>query len=550
MEVTRKPHLHQDWIDPHAHGIVKALQKGGFQTYLVGGCVRDLLLNFHPKDYDIATMAHPPQVKRLIYMSFIIGKRFRLVLVKREDQQFEVATFRREMKAEDYPEGIPFGDNVFGTPEEDARRRDFTINALFYDPIQGELIDYVDGLPDIDARILRMIGEPGARLTEDPIRTLRGLRFSHKLGFTIEPSLRAAMASHAPELEKSVLPRKREEVLKFLRLDDPAAVLLECYDLGLLKHVLPTLHGFLSNPERADLFLTNFEAYRGIVSDPADTVQLFGWLIYSMHQAAVEGPTERAEPVKIEDDVFQHMMSEELGMFKYEQTSVTKAVEILPLLKRVEDFRRRGERRQVALMKNEGFKLALRIAANDYSLKPVELQFWNETSNRLAPELEAIEAEAKSKKRRRPRRKRPGDREDAALDAGLDAGVTLGAVVDPDDLEDSSDEEDDSPASLLADLDSPDVSPEEAIATAGKTPVAVDPNDPAAVARAARKSRRSRARKKARKAKLAKAKSEGGEPDNASDSGSDESEGEGEDDGSDDSGPESGNSEDHAPHKE
>ena len=95
MEVRAKPHLHQDWIDSHAFGIVKALQKSGHTTYLVGGCVRDLLIGAHPKDFDIATAAQPPQVKRLIYMAFIIGKRFRLVLVKRDDQQFEVATFRR-----------------------------------------------------------------------------------------------------------------------------------------------------------------------------------------------------------------------------------------------------------------------------------------------------------------------------------------------------------------------------------------------------------------------------------------------------------------------
>ncbi len=411
MEVTRKPHLHQDWIDPHAYGIVKALQKGGFTTFLVGGCVRDLLLNIHPKDFDIVTMAHPPQVKRIIYMSFIIGKRFRLVLVKRDHQQFEVATFRREMKVEDYPEGIPFGDNVFGTPEEDARRRDFTINALFYDPIQGELIDYVNGLPDIEARVLRMIGAPSARLIEDPIRILRGIRFAHKLGFAIDPDLRAAMAQNAAELDKSVLPRKREEILKILRLDEPALLLLELYDLGVLKHVLPTLHGLMSSPERLDLFLQHFNAYGSIVTDSADTTQLFGWLVYSMLQAALHGPTEREEPISLEDELFQRLMRDELGMYKFEQTAVTKAVEILPVLTRTEDFKRRGERRQLGLMKNEGFRLALRIAETDLILTPAQLQFWREAFEKLGDELERIEADLKSKKRRRPRRRKPGERQ-------------------------------------------------------------------------------------------------------------------------------------------
>jgi poly(A) polymerase len=405
MEVTRKPHLHQDWIDSHAYGIVKALQKGGFTTYLVGGCVRDLLLGIHPKDFDIATMAHPPQVKRLIYMSFVIGKRFRLVLVKRDDQQFEVATFRRDVNPADFPEGVPPGDNVFGTPEEDARRRDFTINGLFYDPINEQLIDYVNGLPDIQARTLRMIGDPDKRLVEDPIRILRGLRLAHKLGFVIEPELRTAMAKNASSLLQSVLPRRREEILKILRLDDPAIALMECYDLGILQHVVPTLHDLLSNAERRDLFLQHFETYRTMVNDPSDTTQLFGWLVFSMFKAALEGPTERETPITLEDDIFQRLMRDELGMYKFEQSALVKAIEILPAIAKVEDFRRRGERRQLAMIRNEGFQLALRFCEADLLLNGSELEFWRQALTKLSVELERIAAEVKAKKRR-PRRRR------------------------------------------------------------------------------------------------------------------------------------------------
>ncbi len=431
--MTRKPELHQDWIDPHAYGIVKALQKGGFTTFLVGGCVRDLLLGFHPKDYDIATAAHPPQVKRMIYMSFIIGKRFRLVLVKRDDQQFEVATFRREVRPEDLLDpNAPQGDNIFGTPEEDARRRDFTMNGLFYDPIENNLIDYVEGLPDIEARILRMIGDPNIRLIEDPIRILRGLRLSHKLGFTIEPNLRASMATHASELEKSVLPRRREEILKILRLDEPELAILECFDLGILKHVIPTLHDLLSHKDRRELFFEHFSAYRTLVDDPADTTQLFGWLTFAMYQAAVLGPSDRAEqglePLTIEDEIFQRLMRDELGMYKFEQTTLVKAIELLPALARTEDFKRRGERRQLALMKNEGFKLGLRLAEVDYLVTPDQAGFWRNAYRKLRDEIKALEAEAKAKKRRRPRRRRPnegeadgGDRVESRNSRGGDA---------------------------------------------------------------------------------------------------------------------------------
>lgn len=409
MEVTRKPHLHRDWIDPHAYGIVKALQKGGFVTYLVGGCVRDLLLGNHPKDFDIATDAPPPQVKRLIYQSFIIGKRFRLVLVKREDQQYEVATFRRETKPEDFPEGeTPFGDNLFGTPEEDARRRDFTINGLFYDPINDQLIDFVNGLPDIDARLLRMIGTPVPRLIEDPIRILRGLRLSHKLGLIIEAELRAAMQSQASELARSVLPRRREEILKILRLDDPLMALMEAFDLDILKYVIPTLDDLLRSPERRDLFVEHFLTLSTIVDDPTDPTQLFAWLVYSMLQAAQLGPSDREEPVTLEDPIFQRLMMDELGMYKLEQTVLVQAVELLSSLARTEDFKRRGERRQLGLIKNEGFKLSLRIAWADYLLSPSQAAFWYEAMERLGPELRKIETEVKAKKRRRPRRRREG----------------------------------------------------------------------------------------------------------------------------------------------
>lgn len=457
MEVTRKPHLHQDWIDSHAYGIVKALQKAGFETYLVGGCVRDLLLNIHPKDFDIATMAHPPQVKRIIYMAFIIGKRFRLVLVKRDHQQFEVATFRREVKPEDYPpdkypDGIPFGDNVFGTPEEDARRRDFTINALFYDPIEGNLIDYVNGLPDIEARVLRMIGEPAARLIEDPIRILRGIRFAHKIGFTIEPTLRAAMTENASELQKSVLPRKREEVLKILRLDDPTRALLEIFDMGVLKEVLPTLDSFLQDPKRRELFIENFEAFASIVVDDADTTQLFGWLVYSLLRAAIEAPSERDEPITIEDAIFQRFMQDELGMYKFEQSTVVSAIQLLPSLTKTEEFKRRGERRQLGLMKNEGFRLALRIAEVDYVTTPAQLGFWASAFERLGDELEKIEADLKSKKKRRPRRRR------------RDRGDGDGAKASSDVNDSTDDEDDDIPSAddldLGRPLDDDDLSPD------------------------------------------------------------------------------------------
>ncbi|MCM2280749.1 MAG: poly(A) polymerase, partial [Bdellovibrionaceae bacterium] len=384
MEVKQKPQLHQDWIDSHAYGIVKALQKGGFTTYLVGGCVRDLLIGIHPKDFDIATAAQPPQVKRLIYQAYIIGKRFRLVLVKRNDQQFEVATFRREVRAEDFPEGVPFGDNVFGSPEEDASRRDFTINGLFYDPIDGTLIDYIDGMRDIQNRIIRMIGDPEVRLIEDPIRMLRALRLAHKIGFSIEAELRTAIQKHASELLKSVLPRRREEVLKILRLKEPDRCLLEAFDLDLLKYTLPTIHALLGDLDKREIFLDHMRRNHRMAPDSADTVHLFGWLVFSLFQTVVEAEgreSERPEDI-IAEDRFQNFMRDELGMYKFEQSTISHALETVSLLQRAEEIRKRGERRQFAVVKNEGFLLGLCMAEVDYQLTPEDLHFWKSLYDR------------------------------------------------------------------------------------------------------------------------------------------------------------------------
>lgn len=467
MEVKQKPQLHQDWIDSHAYGIVKALQKGGFTTYLVGGCVRDLLIGIHPKDFDIATQAQPQQVKRLIYQAYIIGKRFRLVLVKRHEQQFEVATFRREVRAEDFPDGVPFGDNVFGTPEEDASRRDFTINGLFYDPVEGTLIDYINGMQDIQKRVIRMIGDPEVRLIEDPIRMLRALRLAHKIGFSLDTDLRAAIQRHAAELIKSVLPRRREEVLKILRLKEPDLCLLEAFDLDILKYTLPTIHELMLDVEKRDIFLDHFRRNQRMAPDTADTAHLFGWLVFSYFQTVIEvdgSTSQENQGHLINQERFQSFMRDELGMYKFEQSTVSHAIETVAVLQRTEEIRRRGERRQFSVVKNEGFVLALQIAEADYQLTPEDLHFWKSLHARFLPEIQRL-AEDERGKRRGARRRRPrrgeggergrGGRREESLDASDDEDVlgdTDGSLSD--DAPDSDSEtqalssEDDQPSGV------------------------------------------------------------------------------------------------------
>src|SRR5246127_830774 len=213
-------------IDSDALKVLYRLHQHEHTAYLVGGSVRDLLLGRVPKDFDVGTSAHPYQVKKLFRNCWIIGRRFRLAHVRFGPKVIEVATFRRQVQPgeEIAQDGVPVPDpstpegqhllhhdNTFGSPEEDAFRRDFTINALFYDIATFSVIDYVGGLEDLRAGIVRSIGDPDVRLNEDPVRMLRAIAIAARLDFTIEPSLLAAIRTHRREISKSSMARLLEE---------------------------------------------------------------------------------------------------------------------------------------------------------------------------------------------------------------------------------------------------------------------------------------------------------------------------------------------------
>ena len=392
-----KPALNENWIDPTARKIVQTLKSAGFETYLVGGCVRDLLAGIHPKDFDIATNASPNEVKRKVPGSYVIGKRFRLVLVKRGLAQFEVATFRRTASQTELDDesNTNSGDNFFGTCEEDAKRRDFTINGLFYDPIDHRLIDYVEGKSDVDNRVVRMIGEPRARLIEDPIRSLRAIRLSHKLDFSVEPSLRAAILETAPELLKTALPRRREEYLKIMRLKEPLRAWLELKDLEILRAVVPTMDELLGDPASIQRFGEIFAraAWAGV--DFQSTSELFSAFLYSLARARSEEP-EELDPEAIEaDERWNRLMRDELGVFKIESTIFLIALDLLSGLKKIDAYKRKGHRRQVGFLKQESLPLALKLSQMDGSLTPAEFDFWlNEIRTKTLVNDESTRPEA------------------------------------------------------------------------------------------------------------------------------------------------------------
>ena len=272
--IPRPEHnLSRSMLSPNAVQALYRLKKQGFTAYLVGGCVRDLLLGREPKDFDLVTDATPGQVKRLFRNCRLVGRRFRLAHLHFADEIIEVATFRapepdesseveflpstattansgvpktarppRHLKSD---EGVVLRDNVFGTPAQDALRRDFTVNAMYYDIGDFSLIDYCEGLDDLKRGVIRTIGPPAERFTEDPVRMLRAVRFAAMLGFMIEDATWSALVEQSANIARSAPPRLYDEFLKLFLCGEGE----KCYQLlrgsGLLQTLLPGFSDWL-----------------------------------------------------------------------------------------------------------------------------------------------------------------------------------------------------------------------------------------------------------------------------------------------------------------
>ncbi|MDB4935751.1 MAG: Poly(A) polymerase [Labilithrix sp.] len=259
--------LDEDAIDPDAAKVVRRLERSGFQAYLVGGCVRDLLLSTgpdavarRPKDFDVATSARPDDVRSLFRNCRIIGRRFRLAHVLfGGGKVVEVATFRRnptsvigEGDTEEDDDLLIRSDNVFGEAHEDALRRDFTINALFYDLDRRQVLDWCGGMPDIQRRTIRTIGEPAVRFREDPVRILRAIKFAARLDLGIDPHVYDAMVGSRAELARAARPRIFEEILRLMRMGGSHRSMWLMWEIGAMAILLPELSAFLDDDEATD----------------------------------------------------------------------------------------------------------------------------------------------------------------------------------------------------------------------------------------------------------------------------------------------------------
>ena len=238
-------------IDKDALKVLYRLDSLGYTAYLVGGGVRDLLLGRTPKDFDVGTSASPQEVKKAFRNCFLIGRRFRLAHVRFGDKVIETATFRQNSQTvgeiiEHASEG-PFEDNTFGTPETDAYRRDFTVNGLFYNIKDFSVIDWVGGMKDLKKKVIRSIGDPAIRFQEDPVRMMRAIKFSSRLGFKIERKTAAAMKNYHSCILSAAVPRVCEEVFRLFAYGHSAEAFRLMYGCGLLGDLLPELSKFIDS---------------------------------------------------------------------------------------------------------------------------------------------------------------------------------------------------------------------------------------------------------------------------------------------------------------
>lgn len=230
--------------------IVKKLKNAGFEAYYAGGCVRDLILNKEPEDFDIATSAFPEQIEDLFEKTYPIGKSFGVILIEENGHHFEIATFRSDSG---YSDGRRPDAVMFTHAEEDAQRRDFTINGIFYDPVEEKFIDFVDGKSDLKRGLLRFIGNPDERINEDFLRILRAVRFKNRFDLDYEHNTLRALKLHASLVTQVSAERIREELTKILMHPSRAEALDDLMEFGILERILPEVERMRHTPQPADL---------------------------------------------------------------------------------------------------------------------------------------------------------------------------------------------------------------------------------------------------------------------------------------------------------
>ncbi|MCC7082592.1 MAG: polynucleotide adenylyltransferase PcnB [Burkholderiales bacterium] len=402
-------------ISPCARRVVEALQANGHAAYVVGGAVRDLLLGKPPKDFDVATNAHPEQVRAAFRRSRIIGRRFRLVHCLCGNETVEVATFRRAHDAENGEgqtdeHGRLLRDNVYGTQPDDAARRDFTINALFYDPATQTIIDYHDGVADLKRKRLRIIGEPEQRYREDPVRMLRAVRFAAAYGLEIEKHTLAPIRSLTHLLQNVPPARLFDEMLKLLLSGHAAQCVARLRREGLHHGLMPLLDVILARPlgERFVTLALNATDVRVLEGKPVSPGFLFAALLW--HEVLASSKKLRGDGVAPMPALFQAMdqvLETQTDKLAIPRRYTTDMKDLWALQQRLET---RSGKRPFRVLEHPRFRAAydfLQLRC-DCGEAAAELGDWWRRFQHASPhERETMLVREKEPRRRRRRRRTP-----------------------------------------------------------------------------------------------------------------------------------------------
>jgi poly(A) polymerase len=323
--------IEESSLDADAVKVVERLTRGGFEAYLVGGCVRDLLVSKRPKDFDVATSARPEDIRRLFRNSRIIGRRFRLVhILFYGGKVIETATFRRApLQAEAGSTLLIRSDNAFGHAHEDAQRRDFTINGLFYDVGRKHVLDWIGGMPHIEARSVCTIGAPIVRFLEDPVRILRAIKFSARLDFGIDPEVYDAIVRCRGALSQAAKPRLFEEMLRLMRGGAAHRSFWLAWETGVLDVLLPELSAYLVDADDGAVWKMLSEIDRRTnEAGPLDDAVLWSVLLLGPLEEACAAERDRVSAAAD----FLEPIVDRLNMPRRIADTVRRIVAILPRL--------------------------------------------------------------------------------------------------------------------------------------------------------------------------------------------------------------------------
>lgn len=398
--------LRLDKVDSDALYVMEKLRANGFNAYLVGGSVRDLLLGKKPKDFDISTSAEPEEIKKLFRNCILIGRRFRLAHIRFGRKVLEVSTFR---SGDNEADTLILRDNVWGSPEEDALRRDFTINGLFYDPATQEIIDYVDGYPDLQKNVLRTIGQPFLRFKQDPVRMLRLLKFQARFGLNIDSEAHVALLECRHDIVKSSAARIQEELLRMLESGAAESFFRLLTEHGFLRLMMPAFGEYMESAQGEEVYAYLREidtTFRDPARPPLPRSVLLACLLFPLFEQRIQTRFLNREHMPHLGEVFQQASEQVHEVFSAFfllsrrlrgclVSILTSQYRICPPIKR--------RQRRLRVPSDPDFVDALKFFEVRCALEPALQTTWQEWSEAMqGNEPQESQAPPKRRRRRRP----------------------------------------------------------------------------------------------------------------------------------------------------